>query len=194
VRANRIEGNGVGINIRNNYPSSIVIADNNISRNGVGLKIYGAYQVSIFHNFFLNNTRQAIPGGTVSWDDGYPSGGNFWSDYNGSDLCSGTAQNECPDPDGIGDVPYCERVNGSDTPVLDRYPLIRPQAPPLRPPKPQSALTEESFLWSVSMVFAAALFAAVAAAVGTAIIVHERERRRAEKAVQLIDEIAPPPT
>src|SRR5438552_18247804 len=53
------------------------------------------------------------------WDDGYPSGGNFWSDYTGVDNCSGPNQDVCPDPDGIGDTPYTIDANNSD-----RYPLI----------------------------------------------------------------------
>lgn len=48
---------------------------------------------------------------TVSWDDGYPSGGNYWSDYDGVDL----------DNDGIGDTPYW--VTGF---AKDDYPLMKP--------------------------------------------------------------------
>jgi outer membrane protein assembly factor BamB len=54
------------------------------------------------------------------WDDGYPSGGNYWSDYAGSDLFSGSNQNELGN-DGIGDTPY---IIDSDN--LDRYPLMIP--------------------------------------------------------------------
>jgi len=39
------------------------------------------------------------------WNDDYPSGGNCWSDYNGTD----------DNGDGIGDTPY---ITGS---FLDRY-------------------------------------------------------------------------
>jgi hypothetical protein len=28
------------------------------------------------------------------WDNGYPSGGNYWSDYNGSDVFRGAYPNE----------------------------------------------------------------------------------------------------
>jgi len=47
----------------------------------------------------LNNT----------WDHGYPSGGNYWSNYNGTDS----------DGDGIGDTPYIIDENNQD-----RYPLM----------------------------------------------------------------------
>src|SRR5439155_1625322 len=56
---------------------------------------------------------------SIMWDDGYPSGGNFWSDYTGVDNCSGPNQDVCPDPDVIGDTPYTIDANNSD-----RYPLI----------------------------------------------------------------------
>jgi len=73
-----------------------------------------------FHNNFVNNTYPFIY--TVygaAWDDGYPSGGNYWSRYNGTDLHSGSYQNETGF-DGIGDTPYA--VNSYDT---DRYPLMQ---------------------------------------------------------------------
>jgi len=54
------------------------------------------------------------------WDNGYPSGGNYWSDYNGTDLYCGPHQNETGS-DGIGDKPYM--IDGNNT---DRYPLIYP--------------------------------------------------------------------
>ncbi len=58
-----------------------------------------------------------------SWDDGYPRGGNYWSDSTGVDNCSGIDQNVCPGPDGISDTPYSFSVGE------DRYPLMHPFAP-----------------------------------------------------------------
>ena len=74
-----------------------------------------------FHNNFINNTHPFIykVSGNV-WDDDYPSGGNYWSRYNGTDLFSGTHQDETGS-DGIGDTPYA--INSFD---VDRYPLIHP--------------------------------------------------------------------
>jgi hypothetical protein len=52
------------------------------------------------------------------WDDGYSSGGNYWSDYNGTDLFSGAFQN-VSGSDGIGDIPF-----GVDINIRDNYPLM----------------------------------------------------------------------
>jgi hypothetical protein len=54
------------------------------------------------------------------WDDGYPSGGNYWKDYTGVDLYNGPYQNETGS-DGIGDTPYTIDANNTD-----RYPLMAP--------------------------------------------------------------------
>jgi hypothetical protein len=59
------------------------------------------------------------------WDDGYPSGGNYWSDYTSTDLYSGPYQNETG-RDGIGDIPYV-----IDTDNQDNYPLMPPYVPVL---------------------------------------------------------------
>jgi hypothetical protein len=52
------------------------------------------------------------------WDDGYPSGGNYWSDYAGVDEKSGPGQN-LTGSDGIGDTHYI--IDGNNR---DRYPLM----------------------------------------------------------------------
>jgi len=54
------------------------------------------------------------------WDNGYPSGGNYWSDYNGTDMYGGSYQNETGS-DGIGDTPYV--INEKNR---DNYPLMNP--------------------------------------------------------------------
>ena len=74
----------------------------------------------IHHNNIVRNERQAIDNGRNEWDDGYPSGGNYWSDYSGEDNFHGPDQ-DIPGADGIGDSPY---VIDNDT--TDRYPLMDP--------------------------------------------------------------------
>jgi len=68
---------------------------------------------SIYHNNF-NNTQQVSSDGTSTnvWDDGYPSGGNYWSDYNGTDA----------NHDGIGDSAYVIDANNTDNyPLMNLY-------------------------------------------------------------------------
>jgi parallel beta-helix repeat protein len=70
-----------------------------------------SYNNLIYHND-VHGTASAIDiEGTSTWDDDYPSGGNYWIDYNGEDA----------DGDGIGDTPY-DIYDGSK----DRYPLMEP--------------------------------------------------------------------
>jgi nitrous oxidase accessory protein NosD len=60
----------------------------------------------IYHNNFINNTYFPVSSNSQnSWDVGYPRGGNYFSDYKGSDNCSGPYQNETGS-DGLGDTPY----------------------------------------------------------------------------------------
>jgi hypothetical protein len=73
-----------------------------------------------YHNSFMASVLLTVlVTGSNTWDNGYPSGGNYWSNYHGADLYSGPNQN-LPGSDGIGDTPY---VIGSNT---DHYPLMKP--------------------------------------------------------------------
>jgi len=121
--------------------SSNIFLKNNVSQNywGVVLQSPLPYEPSnnkFYHNNFMNNSRQVYYAGIGTawpnvWDDGYPSGGNYWSDYTGADLYSGPYQNETGS-DGIGDVPYFIDENN-----VDHYPLMNPWTPaPPSPPTP----------------------------------------------------------
>jgi parallel beta-helix repeat protein len=73
-----------------------------------------------YHNNILSNINQASDNGYNYWDDGYPSGGNYWADYRGVDENHGENQNT-PGSDGIGDTPY--KIPGGIA-GQDRYPLM----------------------------------------------------------------------
>jgi parallel beta-helix repeat protein len=100
------------------------VVGNTLINNELGLSVAFGSGCSVYHNNFINNTQQALTenGSLVLFDNGYPSGGNFWSDYNGTDLYSGPFQN-VTGSDGIGDTPYVIDTNNTD-----HYPLMQPFA------------------------------------------------------------------
>jgi parallel beta-helix repeat protein len=99
--------------------SNNTIVGNNISNNWWGVASYYSSNNRIFHNNFINNPSQTSSESSVDiWDDDYPSGGNYWSDYTGVDEKSGPYQDQ-PGSDGIGDTPYV--IDASNR---DRYPFM----------------------------------------------------------------------
>ncbi len=93
------------------------------------MALFSSSNNSIYHNSFLNSSVRAQDNtGTNSWDNGYPSGGNYWSDYNGTDTFSGPSQNITGN-DGIGDTPYTNIDGGAG--AQDNYPLMAPWTPPI---------------------------------------------------------------
>jgi parallel beta-helix repeat protein len=102
------------------YSSNNVLSGNTFrSNNHYGVAAGYCTGNRIFHNNFLNNTPQAsVSNSTDIWDDGYPSGGNYWSNYTGVDQKNGLYQNQTGS-DGIGDTPYV--INANNT---DHYPLM----------------------------------------------------------------------
>jgi len=103
------------------------MVDNTITDSQVGVWITeSSHDNRIYHNNFLNN-KYSVFGAedatyVTQWDNGYPSGGNYWSNYDGADIYSGVYQNETGS-DGIGDTPYVFVV-GNETLFTDKYPLM----------------------------------------------------------------------
>jgi parallel beta-helix repeat protein len=127
---NNITNHHTGIDLTQSFGNSI--SENNIANNSDGISLYVSSNNKIFHNNLMANDRQVydfawyhpeiMPSINV-WDDSYPSGGNYWSDYHGIDLYSGPYQNETGS-DGIGDTPYVIDENN-----VDHYPLMNPWTP-----------------------------------------------------------------
>lgn len=125
---NRITGNrvknakNVGIALHHSSSNNTITA-NTVSTSNYSLLIdlYSGGNNTIFFNNFINNTNRASDDTSTNyWDYGYPSGGNYWSDYNGSDCFRGPYQ-DLPGSDGIGDTPYTLLGNGG---AQDRYPFM----------------------------------------------------------------------
>jgi nitrous oxidase accessory protein NosD len=139
VQGNWISGNqdygiwvlsGNGLNITAN---TVISSQHGIS---FGIDDNGGYVYNaiVYHNNLVNSLVDQADhsqGIVPMWDNGYPSGGNYWSDYTGVDQCSGVNQNVCSGPDGIGDKPYTGiiQTTGSypvQSSLVDHYPLMRP--------------------------------------------------------------------
>jgi len=105
--------NGTGIYLSDS--SDNTLSGNKVTNNLVGIWLeYSSKNNVFYHNNFINSTQHVqvmTPSYANSWDDGYPSGGNYWSDYNGTDSNN----------DGIGDTPYV-----IDAQNQDNYPLVHP--------------------------------------------------------------------
>lgn len=125
VVENNLTKNFAGINMASSDCNELY--GNNLDSNSVGVGLFVSSDNRFHHNNFANNTKNIddvswenpyAPRSVNIWDDGYPAGGNYWSDYNGTDLYSGVYQNETGS-DGIGDKEYI--IDGSNT---DNYPLM----------------------------------------------------------------------
>jgi parallel beta-helix repeat protein len=121
---NNVANNHDGIWL--SYSSSDnLLFGNIITTNGVQGIVLNSSGNSIFHNNFVGNSGQVQSiNSNNTWDDGYPSGGNYWSENAGVDVKNGPNQN-LPGSDGMGDTPYIIDANNTD-----RYPLMNPWTPP----------------------------------------------------------------
>ena len=134
VTGNDISNNGRGIGFEPGGGQSNLVTENNITGNGVGIDFtyrvdFHYYENKIYHNNFENTVQVHVPSDSMVdmlgyWDNGYPSGGNYWSDLNPkADFRSGPRQ-DVVGSDGIVDVPYIIDVYSRDS-----YPLAKPYYP-----------------------------------------------------------------
>ena len=98
-------GNNEGIRLLN--CSDNTVRNSFLADNVYAVRVFGSTNNRTFHNGFVRNTHQVqveSTGTTNVWDGGYPSGGNYWSDYIGTDS----------NHDGIGDTPYVIDLSNRD--------------------------------------------------------------------------------
>jgi parallel beta-helix repeat protein len=128
VENNVFVGNNNGIGLR--WNTGITIRGNTIrDSNRAGIDYGpGAGPNTFYHNNFVSNYND-VAGNTLAdtYDNGYPSGGNYWDTYTGSDLYKGPAQ-DVLGSDGIGDTPKSLPGGGADN-----YPLMEPWSMELEP-------------------------------------------------------------
>ncbi len=115
---NRITNGGWGVDMAYWGPNNLFIDNYIVNNSGaaVGWNLGGG-GATFYHN--------VIGGGIIGpytpacvWDNGYPSGGNYWIGYTSADKFSGPGQN-ITGSDGIGDTPYV--IDGDD---IDHYPFM----------------------------------------------------------------------
>jgi len=206
---------GAGISVLGGNGLNVTL--NTMIYNGAGISfrdydydtgVSFVYNTIVYHNNFVYNIADQAdhaPGIVLAWDNGYPSGGNYWSDFTGLDKCSGVNQNICGQPDGIGDTPYKGIVQislpyhyRSLSPLSDNYPLIKPfgnATQDTKPPEwpkgsskpPASSSSNASPLnlawWAQNPIWAYAVAATSALVVGSSLLI--RRRLVATRAKQL---------
>ncbi|UCG69311.1 MAG: right-handed parallel beta-helix repeat-containing protein [Thermoplasmata archaeon] len=112
VHRNFISNSRYGIDVRASMTSDNIFMGNTIlNSTEFGIYVNSAVNNYFYHNNIINNMIQAYDDVDNIWDNGYPSGGNYWDDYTGSDG----------NGDGIGDTPYVIDSNSRDN-----YPLMTP--------------------------------------------------------------------
>jgi parallel beta-helix repeat protein len=113
-----------------------IVVSNTFAYNEYGLAVSPpSANNRFYHNNFVNNKNQVLLFGDEAnwagllnyWDNGYPSGGNYWSDY----LTKYSNATEI-DSSGIGNIPVSLEANGGNSGVIyqDRYPLMKQVAIP----------------------------------------------------------------
>ena len=104
---------------------SIILSDNNriygnnLTSNYIGIYLGSCSGNVIYHNSFVDNTIHVeCDSANNTWDDEYPSGGNYWSDYeerypNAQEI----------DGSDVWDTPYVIDGNNQDNyPIIPEFP------------------------------------------------------------------------
>jgi parallel beta-helix repeat protein len=114
VSGNNVTANSYGISLDSS--SGNTVSGNNVTANSMhGISLGSSSNNTIYHNSFIGNTNQVFSDNSSNtWYEGYPSGGNYWSDYltihpNATEI----------DSSGIWNIPYVIDSNN-----IDHYPIM----------------------------------------------------------------------
>ncbi len=112
ISCNKIAGNGQdGIFFIEDCNNNLVVKNLLADHNESGIDMWDCYGNVIYHNNFINNSLQVnirAPSYINFWTNGCE--GNYWSNYNGSDL----------DNDGVGDT-HLPWEGVDDCPLMNSY-------------------------------------------------------------------------
>ena len=115
ISGNLLINNINGI-ISENSSNNIIYNNNFLNNTGSGITFNNSTNNKIYKNEFINNHIQSQLRADSTGNIFYltlPIGGNYWSDYTGTDSNN----------DGIGDTPY---INMG---LVDNYPIMKPLSP-----------------------------------------------------------------
>ncbi len=99
-----------------------------LSNSNYGISLEASANNLIYHNDFIDNGVQAYDDSVDNnWTNGYPNGGNHWSDHGDVDDHSGEDQTQAGS-DGIVDSSYGAIEGGAG--AKDDYPLVNPVPTP----------------------------------------------------------------
>ena len=119
ILGNKMTNNSGGIML-DECTSNLLYGNSITNSTAFGIYTINSKNNTMYRNTFVNNTMQiSSETSSDSWDAGYPSGGNYWSDY----------EDRYPDAEeidgsGLWDTPYFIDENNTD-----RYPLVDPPLP-----------------------------------------------------------------
>ena len=115
LSGNNVTANSLGVDLGSS--SGNVLFGNNVTANSYyGIYLYSSSDNTFYHNNFINAQQVYSDSSSNTWDNGYPSGGNYWSDYR--TRYPNAVEN---DSSAIWNTPY--NVSSGN---IDRYPLMGP--------------------------------------------------------------------
>jgi parallel beta-helix repeat protein len=169
ILCNYIARNEAGLSLLD-YSSNNTIKENIVADQDIGIHLCASSSNLIFKNNFVNNTKQVydfgwegvdqffpgipLPSENV-WDNGYQTGGNYWSNYADKYPDAKELENS-----GIWGTPYViDELNKDNYPLMEPY-TINLNIPELQNPSlsPEATITESL---PITLVIASIVLAAV---------------------------------